>query len=94
MTGWPPLLQLPLIQPYCDKLSSGATVAERRSGRNTPCWCGSGKKYKKCHLGADNAAKAHRNMPLIPRAREYEELWRSVLQPPQVRSDEIGPDRH
>ncbi len=20
-------------------------------GRNEPCWCGSGKKYKKCHLG-------------------------------------------
>jgi hypothetical protein len=19
-------------------------------GRNEPCWCGSGKKYKKCHL--------------------------------------------
>jgi preprotein translocase subunit SecA len=18
-------------------------------GRNDPCWCGSGKKYKKCH---------------------------------------------
>jgi len=22
-------------------------------GRNEPCWCGSGKKYKKCHLRAD-----------------------------------------
>jgi preprotein translocase subunit SecA len=20
-----------------------------RVGRNDPCWCGSGKKYKKCH---------------------------------------------
>ena len=20
-------------------------------GRNDPCWCGSGKKYKKCHWG-------------------------------------------
>lgn len=19
-------------------------------GRNEPCWCGSGRKYKKCHL--------------------------------------------
>ncbi|MBV70130.1 MAG: preprotein translocase subunit SecA [Myxococcales bacterium] len=25
-------------------------------GRNDPCWCGSGKKYKKCHMAADNAA--------------------------------------
>ena len=22
---------------------------ERDVGRNDPCWCGSGKKYKKCH---------------------------------------------
>ena len=23
-------------------------------GRNEPCWCNSGKKYKKCHLGRDS----------------------------------------
>ena len=22
---------------------------EQKIGRNDPCWCGSGKKYKKCH---------------------------------------------
>jgi uncharacterized protein YecA (UPF0149 family) len=22
-------------------------------GRNEPCWCGSGKKYKKCHYETD-----------------------------------------
>jgi uncharacterized protein YecA (UPF0149 family) len=26
-----------------------------RPGRNDPCWCGSGNKYKKCHLDADGA---------------------------------------
>jgi preprotein translocase subunit SecA len=29
-----------------------ATVVKsdrERIGRNDPCWCGSGKKYKKCH---------------------------------------------
>lgn len=26
---------------------------KRRIGRNDPCWCGSGKKYKKCHLYND-----------------------------------------
>jgi tetratricopeptide (TPR) repeat protein len=26
---------------------------QARPGRNDPCWCGSGKKYKKCHLEAD-----------------------------------------
>lgn len=25
-----------------------------KPGRNVPCWCGSGKKYKKCHLGREN----------------------------------------
>jgi len=24
-------------------------------GRNEPCWCGSGKKYKKCHLDSDKS---------------------------------------
>jgi uncharacterized protein YecA (UPF0149 family) len=22
---------------------------EKEIGRNDPCWCGSGKKFKKCH---------------------------------------------
>lgn len=26
---------------------------EGQPGRNDECWCGSGKKYKKCHLGID-----------------------------------------
>ena len=26
------------------------TAAREKVGRNDPCWCGSGKKYKKCHL--------------------------------------------
>ena len=27
-----------------------------RTGRNDPCWCGSGKKYKKCHMGKEPVA--------------------------------------
>ena len=27
-------------------------------GRNDPCHCGSGKKYKKCHLDADQRSRA------------------------------------
>ena len=26
---------------------------KKKLGRNHPCWCGSGKKYKKCHLAQD-----------------------------------------
>ncbi len=31
------------------------TASPRAPGRNDPCWCGSGKKYKRCHLDADAA---------------------------------------
>jgi len=33
-------------------------------GRNDPCWCGSGKKYKKCHLDSDE--KPQTAAPAIP----------------------------
>jgi hypothetical protein len=33
------------------KNERGAPVA--KPGRNDACWCGSGKKYKKCHLSGD-----------------------------------------
>ncbi len=36
-----------------DAYAQPATKRER-PGRNEPCWCGSGKKYKKCHLRSDN----------------------------------------
>lgn len=29
-------------------------------GRNDPCYCGSGEKYKKCHMAADKAAESER----------------------------------
>ena len=39
-----------------EEQQGGGTVVEQRRvdeheqlGRNDPCWCGSGKKYKKCH---------------------------------------------
>ncbi len=38
-----------------DELALPAPVEQRRVdesdqiGRNDPCWCGSGKKFKKCH---------------------------------------------
>ena len=28
-----------------------------RPGRNDTCWCGSGKKYKKCHLEEDEGKR-------------------------------------
>jgi hypothetical protein len=40
-----------------ERLRQGAAAPESaaavRPGRNEPCWCGSGDKYKRCHLVAD-----------------------------------------
>jgi uncharacterized protein YecA (UPF0149 family) len=30
----------------------------RKLGRNDLCWCGSGKKYKRCHLEEDEKKKS------------------------------------
>lgn len=35
--------------PPAQRLSSPS----RKPGRNEPCWCGSGRKYKHCHLYSD-----------------------------------------
>lgn len=42
---------LRLSAPAPDPLRKGP-----RPGRNDPCWCGSGRKYKKCHLDHDREA--------------------------------------
>lgn len=44
-------------------------------GRNDVCWCGSGKKYKKCHLAEDQISgrkPAEPRNPLIKTAEEIE----------------------
>jgi preprotein translocase subunit SecA len=39
----------------------------RKSGpelkRNDPCWCGSGKKYKNCHMQSDRARAGGQQVP-------------------------------
>jgi preprotein translocase subunit SecA len=32
---------------------------KEKLGRNDPCYCGSGKKYKKCHMTEDEAKSKH-----------------------------------
>jgi tetratricopeptide (TPR) repeat protein len=39
-----------------DKKVEAARARLAGTGRNDPCSCGSGKKYKKCHLAGDEAA--------------------------------------
>lgn len=51
-------MDLPKLQQLASKMSYRTkNVAPEQSksvGRNDPCWCGSGRKYKRCHLGAYN----------------------------------------
>jgi hypothetical protein len=43
--------------PLMEVLAQHRAAGRRDLGRNEPCWCGSGRKYKKCHLG-------HEQLPL------------------------------
>jgi hypothetical protein len=43
--------KFPPVQSSPRNRTSGQ--ARRTLGRNDPCWCGSGKKYKQCHLSVD-----------------------------------------
>jgi preprotein translocase subunit SecA len=42
-----------------NQLAAAKANADKKArvGRNDPCWCGSGKKYKKCHLAEDERAR-------------------------------------
>ena len=78
--------QAPAPQPT--QLSSAVTEAEERAaptqpqrqgvkkvGRNQPCPCGSGKKYKLCHGAATPAPTG----PPPPRRREEEDIERACM---------------
>jgi len=50
-----PVRPVPAVRPV---QASGAAPRARgngKLGRNDPCWCGSGKKYKHCHMREDMA---------------------------------------
>jgi preprotein translocase subunit SecA len=36
-------------EPMLPTVEQRRVADEEQIGRNDPCWCGSGKKYKKCH---------------------------------------------
>lgn len=42
----------------------------RKIGRNTPCWCKSGKKYKDCHLATDEKIKEFKRQGHIVPSRK------------------------
>jgi len=55
-------------------------VAPERPGRNDPCWCGSGKKYKKCHAPSDEELdRVSREEDSVKADKLYQEATRKLL---------------
>ncbi len=75
--------------PLMQMLLAHRAEPRRDVGRNEPCWCGSGRKYKKCHLGNEQLTLAERVKWLYTKAVQYAELsgWREL-------SAEVGYERY
>lgn len=76
--------EVPADDPHVTLLTS-FRVPERNLGRNDPCWCGSGRKYKACHLGNEHLSLAQRAPWLFHKASVYlnQEDW-------QVQAHDLG----
>jgi hypothetical protein len=49
----PPATYDPVEEPLEEPPLKPFDKTEKMPGRNEPCWCGSGKKYKHCHMRED-----------------------------------------
>jgi preprotein translocase subunit SecA len=60
---------LPVQRMQVNRTDSGTSQpqpvrsAKSELGRNDPCWCGSGKKYKQCHMRTDHGREM---APVVP----------------------------
>ena len=58
-----PFAPTPIAQNIRTNRDAPAAQTVRKTGpdvgRNDPCWCGSGKKYKNCHMNSDRAGGAN-----------------------------------
>ena len=68
----------------------------RGPGANDPCWCGSGKKYKRCHRDADDAAggppgEARADRVLPGTVSQERPVPPSIPRPPYVGVDHPPP---
>lgn len=57
--------------PLVALLERHRTQPRRDLGRNEACWCGSGRKYKKCHLGREELPLAERVNWLYAKAAQH-----------------------
>lgn len=67
--------------PLLTLLRSHRAEARPDVGRNEPCWCGSGRKYKKCHLGKEQLSLPERVGWLYAKAAQHALAsgWRGVV---------------
>ncbi len=75
--------------PLVELLEAHRSEARRDLGRNEPCWCGSGRKYKKCHLGREQLGLGERVQWLYAKAIQHVLTtdWRELLA-------EVGVERY
>jgi hypothetical protein len=52
---WTPEESLERLKRFAEKKKEPTVNTQPKPGRNDPCFCGSGKKYKKCHGGPQAA---------------------------------------
>lgn len=57
--------------PLTQVLEKYRAEPRRGLGRNEPCWCGSGRKYKKCHLGREQLPLPERAGWLYAKAAQH-----------------------
>lgn len=71
-------------------MPEGETTASKRPGRNEPCHCGSGRKYKQCCLAkdeeADRTARAEAAAKTAPATESAERKQRTP--PPKRPTDQ------
>jgi hypothetical protein len=67
--------------PLVELLEQYRAAPRHDVGRNQLCWCGSGRKYKKCHLGREQLPLAERVGWLYAKAGQHVLLtgWNEVL---------------
>lgn len=75
----------PPIMPFADgsdsALQSAAVRRDTKIGRNDPCPCGSGKKYKRCCLGKPRAASDSAETDPEPVSQTYDRVQANGLPP-------------
>jgi tetratricopeptide (TPR) repeat protein len=57
--------------PLVGQLRARLPVERTDVGRNDPCWCGSGRKYKRCHLGRTELGPSEQAEWLYDKAVHY-----------------------